>query len=1579
MGQGYSLTSLSAGAAGLDVPEMSDLTYERALGNARFMKTVRARQKNGLVVAKIVMKPNASMTLGAYVKALRDERRLLAEVPNALGYQRIVETGTSGYLVRQYVYSSLYDRMSTRPFLEDIEKKWVAFQLLCAVRDCHSRNIYHGDIKTENTLVTSWNWLYLSDFSSSFKPTYLPEDNPADFSFYFDTSARRTCYLAPERFLGSGQQVEGKDKINWAMDIFSVGCVIAELFLETPIFNLSQLFKYRRKEYDPGQTLLGKIEDTDIRELVSHMIQVEPESRYSAEEYLTFWRHKAFPEYFYSFLHQYMYVITDPTSGRAPMTTGETSLGEADERIDRVFHDFDKISYFLGYGRHKHTEDANAATLARTSDIFPLHLDLPNSRHQIRAMPHPTLDDGTLIFSTLVISSLRSTARARARIRASELLLAFAERLTDEAKLDRILPYLAELMKDTVDEVKVAGLRSTTQLLALVSTVSPVNVDIFPDYLFKRLETFIYFDKKRASPMVRAAYASCIASLAVTASRFLDMLQALRSSGSLPNADPEAESSNLNATIYHESFDSSRDKVVAHFESHTKALLTDENPSVRHAILGSVSPLCIFFGTTKANDVVLSHLNTYLNDRDWTLKCAFFETIVGVATYVGSTNLEEFILPLMIQALTDPEEFVVEKVLRSLAAMANLGLFRRPKLWELIDVVGRFTVHPNLWIREAAAHSVSSAMVYLSNADKHTIVKPLLRPYLKVMPTDLNELQLLESLKKALSRIVYEMALLWASKTERGIFWKSAHQTGTFTFGSIDQAVPTVSARELTRSSFSKIPKNDEDEQWITRLKNANMSSEDEVKIVALRGYIWRSALRKKSLETGPISGKLNGIISLSELSIQPQTIFFDEGRQIFEQAVRSGITTPTSRAQAQSIVDALLDASMTDDPLTRRKLSAINVQKSLRSRSTDPASTSKARSPSIQSRASTSPATDQPALSQQRATSNHENDGSNPTTDPDASAQEAAPSSLTATNALGPDEHRHTVRHIGSAVDLMNLGQSKKKALAEISTSSANAIGQVDGNYGREGAHQSPLALAQLQQRRSPSKIRFQSAHTYDGQDPNILKLLDTLYLENYPVDVVEFGPMIQPLNRQQPIKRSSGHISATPWRPEGTLVATFSEHTGPITRIVVAPDHNFFVTGSDDGCVKVWDSARLERNIAHRSRQTHRHNPGVKVSTLTFVENTHCFISTGTDGSINVVRVDYIESPTSTRYGKLRLLREHQLPANEYATWSEHFKSENQSVLVLTTNLSRIIAIELRTMSVLYELENPTEHGIPTCFCVDKRHHWLLLGTSHGILDLWDLRFRFHVRGWGFSGANAIHRIVLHPVKSTRKKKVLIAGGTGQGDVTVWDLEKFICQEVFRTSAAREGSRGFDTWKIEDEKPEGLLARFATGPESSHGALTDQSVRALATGVHVSEDGQDPRHGFVISAGPDWKVRYWDMDHVKASKVISGLDADEGQPLYEQVDVNQDTTMVTEISTVVGAKPAGPSRATSSNKVTSNSSARRTSGNPGKGRAGIVSVQQQKLLQSHLDTVMDVALLEYPYGMVISVDRSGVIYAFQ
>jgi phosphoinositide-3-kinase regulatory subunit 4 len=111
------------------------------------------------------------------------------------------------------------------------------------------------------------------------KPTYLPLDDPSEFSYYFDTSGRRTCYIAPERFYtaASNPEISAKKsrmddnegrrdaKITEAMDCFSVGCLLAELFLEgAPLFTLSQLFKYRIGEYSV-ENILNAVDDEGVR------------------------------------------------------------------------------------------------------------------------------------------------------------------------------------------------------------------------------------------------------------------------------------------------------------------------------------------------------------------------------------------------------------------------------------------------------------------------------------------------------------------------------------------------------------------------------------------------------------------------------------------------------------------------------------------------------------------------------------------------------------------------------------------------------------------------------------------------------------------------------------------------------------------------------------------------------------------------------------------------------------------------------------------------------------------------------------------------------------------------------------------------------------------------------------------------------------------------------------------------------------------------------------------------------------------------------------------------------------------
>ena len=80
------------------------------------------------MVVKIFIKPDVSFSLVKWVRQLKgihrstyvldtllivctEERDSLVDVPNAFPYIHCLETEKGGYLIRQYLYSSLYDRI----------------------------------------------------------------------------------------------------------------------------------------------------------------------------------------------------------------------------------------------------------------------------------------------------------------------------------------------------------------------------------------------------------------------------------------------------------------------------------------------------------------------------------------------------------------------------------------------------------------------------------------------------------------------------------------------------------------------------------------------------------------------------------------------------------------------------------------------------------------------------------------------------------------------------------------------------------------------------------------------------------------------------------------------------------------------------------------------------------------------------------------------------------------------------------------------------------------------------------------------------------------------------------------------------------------------------------------------------------------------------------------------------------------------------------------------------------------------------------------------------------------------------
>lgn len=254
-------------------------------------------------------------------KQVAETSALIQEQAHAIPYDPPELKSSAGFLTRPYLFTNLFDRLSSRPLLSLAEKRWIAFQLIVALDQIHSTGVRHGDIKIDNVVLTSWNWVYLTDFAS-FKPAQLPSDNPAAFSFFYDTAGRRTCCIAPERFYatesGAADALCRQGELTAAMDIFSLGCVLAELFTDgTPLFDLASLLAYRESRFDPQRTL-AKIQQAELRELITTMIALDPASRPSAAALLQQSRNTIFPEYFASVLHPFLQPLAQRVAPPSP-------------------------------------------------------------------------------------------------------------------------------------------------------------------------------------------------------------------------------------------------------------------------------------------------------------------------------------------------------------------------------------------------------------------------------------------------------------------------------------------------------------------------------------------------------------------------------------------------------------------------------------------------------------------------------------------------------------------------------------------------------------------------------------------------------------------------------------------------------------------------------------------------------------------------------------------------------------------------------------------------------------------------------------------------------------------------------------------------------------------------------------------------------------------------------------------------------------------------------------------------------------------------------------------------------------
>eukprot|EP01087_Luapelamoeba_hula_P016325 TRINITY_DN5016_c2_g1_i1.p1 TRINITY_DN5016_c2_g1~~TRINITY_DN5016_c2_g1_i1.p1 ORF type:complete len:1525 (+),score=308.28 TRINITY_DN5016_c2_g1_i1:135-4577(+) len=897
------------------------IVKDQTLGNGRFLKSIKCQHTaydEGTIVVKVYVKqPGAALDLKEQETQLKEINAFLSSTanPNVMPYQKFFETEKAAYLIRQYIKHSLYDRIGTRPFLTTIEKKWIAYQSLKAVYQAHFYGICHGDIKCENFLLTSWSWLYLTDFAS-YKPTNIPEDDPLDFHYFFNTGERATCYIAPERFHSSSTLKNPKlnrAPLEPAMDIFSLGCCIAELFLEgvsDPLFSFSQLLSYRKGEYDP-MPVIEKIKDEAAQSLIKHMIQKDPTQRFAIGKYLDSWSPQLFPSYF-PFLHSYMARLmlmdadqkiatihkqfdeirknfmtrdsspeallnSDDSEGHAgassssseepallfPLTAPSTQkdnsfskLLETEQFVARIHGERDgpvEQRGALGSAtkrthtsiiRRKDKEALKEATHNSVimdtinADTLTLHpSSLPTTT---TATTVPEGCEGFVMILDVVCASVRNVRTVLSRLTALDIFQKLIPYLDDKCRLQRVVPYVITLLSDTHVLIRATALRTLTKVLDKVTHFPPGDSHIFPEYILPALADF----HTAKEEIVREAFAENLAQLAEIARRFLEASQFFKQV-SMSELSPSLEwgtgDRGTTNVIRSQAYDAELAEIQDPFYDFVIRILTEEtSPLVKRCLLMDITRLCIFFGRERTCTKLLQYIITHeiLNGNGpWELRAAFFHNIVGVSAFVGIDELEKYILPCINHALTDEEEFVIDKAVNCFASLCELGLFRKQILFNIAEETVAMLLHPNTWIRFGVVAVMAAIAKHVGVADVFANLIPILRPFLLSDIIDITEATILECLKSPVSREAFDNTVASMKYEEES---RPPSQ-------SCMEPTPQIT-KVLFGRRYGPVP---QDEAFDSNVMKQNIAPEEKEKLLLMKSYL-------KSLARRKLSGKLD-------------------------------------------------------------------------------------------------------------------------------------------------------------------------------------------------------------------------------------------------------------------------------------------------------------------------------------------------------------------------------------------------------------------------------------------------------------------------------------------------------------------------------------------------------------------------------------------------------------------------------------------------------------------------------------------------------------------------------------------------
>ncbi|PSS31830.1 Serine/threonine-protein kinase [Actinidia chinensis var. chinensis] len=220
------LTSVAGEAVQGWLPRSAD-SFEKLnkIGQGTYSSVYKARDlKTGKIVAMkkvrfVNMDPESVRFMAREIHVLRK-----LDHPNVMKLEGLVTSRVSGslYLVFEYMEHDLAGLAASAKikFTEPQIKCYVQ-QLLSGLEHCHSRGVLHRDIKGSNLLIDNNGVLKIGDFGLA---TFFQPDQKQPLTSRVVT----LWYRAPELLLGATEY-------GVAIDLWSAGCILAELFVGKPI------------------------------------------------------------------------------------------------------------------------------------------------------------------------------------------------------------------------------------------------------------------------------------------------------------------------------------------------------------------------------------------------------------------------------------------------------------------------------------------------------------------------------------------------------------------------------------------------------------------------------------------------------------------------------------------------------------------------------------------------------------------------------------------------------------------------------------------------------------------------------------------------------------------------------------------------------------------------------------------------------------------------------------------------------------------------------------------------------------------------------------------------------------------------------------------------------------------------------------------------------------------------------------------------------------------------------------------------------------------------------------------------